>query len=395
MNIQTLIDDEVSRIGKEIVNLRRTIHEHPEIGLEVFHTADVIVQSLNDCGIPCRDKVGGAGVVVHIEGKQPGPCILLRADMDGLPLTEVTGLAYASKVKGKMHACGHDLHAAALTGVAKILWSLRGKLKGSFKLVFQPGEETLDGAEAMIKDGLLVNPVPQAALGFHNWPSLDTGSAAYHPIVSFAGSQAFTLTLTGLSGHGAHPHSAIDTITAAANFIMQLQTIVSREISPVKPAVISVGRIEGGTAENIIAEKVVLSGTMRALEPEVLLKLRQTIERLLRGLETSMRVRYKISYSKQVPSLLNDKAVLEKVLYSARSMLGDDKVVEMDEGSMGTEDFAYISSKIPSVYLRIGSKSPDSDVRMVHRPDYAPNEAFLDVAMRLLSRLAIDFTGGT
>ncbi|NNK95068.1 MAG: amidohydrolase [Desulfobacterales bacterium] len=393
MNIQTLIDDEVNRIGKEIVSLRRVIHEHPEIGLEVFHTAHVIVQSLHDSGIPCKDKVGGAGVVVHIEGKEPGPCILLRADMDGLPLTEETGLGYASKVKGKMHACGHDLHAAALTGVAKILWSLRGQLKGSFKLVFQPGEETLDGAEAMIEDGLLVNPVPQAALGFHNWPSLATGSTAYHPIVSFAGSQAFSLTLTGLSGHAAHPHSAIDTITAAANFIMQLQTIVSREIAPVKPAVISVGRIEGGTAENIIAEKVFLSGTMRAIDPEVLLKLRQTIERLLHGLETSMRVRYKISYSKQVPSLLNDKAVLEKVLYSARSMLGNDKVVEMDEGSMGTEDFAYISSKIPSVYLRIGSKSPDSDVRMVHRPDFAPNEAFLDVAMRLISRLAIDFTG--
>lgn len=395
MELQTRIDNEVENIRNEIIRIRRQIHQNPEIGLAVFNTADIITQALTASQIPFRQNVGQTGVVVLIEGNEPGPCILLRADMDALPLNEATGLAYASRIKGKMHACGHDLHAAALVGVAKILWKMRDQIKGTIKLAFQPGEETLDGAAAMIEDGLLRDPVPQAALGFHNWPSLDTGTAAFHPVFSFAGSQAFNIKLSGRSGHAAHPHSAIDTITAAASFIMQLQTVVSREIAPVKPAVISVGRIEGGTAENIIAESVTLAGTMRALEPGVLKKMKETIERLLQGLETSMRVGHEISFSREVPSLINDKTVLTKVLCSARSVLGDEKVIEIDEGSMGTEDFAYISSEIPSTYLRIGSKSTDNDVRMVHRPDYAPDENFLGVAMSLMSRLAIDLAAAT
>ena len=390
MEIQDFINSKAENIRNDIVTIRREIHQNPEIGLEVFDTANRIIKELTESGIPLRQKVGKTGVVALIEGKQPGPCILLRADMDALPLNEATGLDYASKVEGRMHACGHDLHAASLVGVAKILWKIRDHISGTFKLAFQPGEETLNGAAAMIEDGLLLDPIPHAALGFHNWPSLDTGVAAYHPLFSFAGSQAFTIKLSGLSGHAAHPHSAVDTIVAAANFITQLQTIVSREIAPVKPAVITVGHIEGGTAENIIAERVTLCGTMRALEPAVLEKMREAIARLLQGLETSMRVGHELSLTREVPPLLNDKAVLETVLVSARSMLGDEKVIEIAEGSMGTEDFAYISSQIPSVYLRIGSKPLDNDVRMVHRPDYAPDERFLDTAMRLLPRLAID-----
>jgi len=390
MNIQTLIDREVTNVRDEVIAIRRDIHRNPETGLDVFKTAETIGGALSAHGIPFRNNIGQTGIVAMVDGGKPGPCILVRADMDALPLTETTGLTYASQVEGKMHACGHDLHAAALVGVARILWKLKNQLKGCFKLVFQPGEETLNGAAAMIEDGLLNDPVPTAALGFHNWPSLDTGVAAYHPLFSFAGSQAFTITLSGLSGHAAHPHSAIDTITAAANFIMQLQTIVSREIAPVKPGVITVGRIEGGTAENIIAEHVTLAGTMRALQPAVLDKMRETILRLLTGLEASMRVKHEVSFTRQVPPLLNDETVLERALCSARSMLGTEKVIEIDEGSMGTEDFAYISSQIPSVYLRIGSKGPESTVRMVHRPDYAPDENFLDVAMGLLARIAID-----
>lgn len=394
MELQTLIDEKVKEISPHIVKLRRSIHENPELGLEIFNTADLITRSLKKSGIPYRDGVGKTGIIALIEGTVPGPCILLRADMDALPLTEITGLEYASRIPGKMHACGHDLHAAALVGVAKVLWSLRDRIKGTYKLAFQPGEETLNGAEAMIEDGLLEDPVPQKALGFHNWPPLDTGTIAYHPVVSFAGSQAFSISLTGLSGHGAHPHSAIDTITAAASFIMQLQTVVSREISPVKPVVVSVGRIEGGTAENIIAETVNLHGTMRALEPAVFESMRVTIQRLLDGLEKGMRVKHQVTFGKQVPPLINDKAVLDNVLSSARTVLGNEKVVAMPEDSMGAEDFAYISSRIPSAHLRIGSRIPGSEVKMIHRPDFSPDENFLDIAMKLMSRVAIDSIDG-
>ena len=391
MDLQTLINEKVEKINSKIITLRRKIHENPELGFDVFNTANLIAKSLGEIGIPYKDGVGKTGIVAVIEAKTPGPCILLRADMDALPLTEITGLEYASKIDGKMHACGHDLHAAALVGVAEVLWYLRDRIKGTYKLMFQPGEETLNGAEAMIEDGVLEDPVPQTAFGFHNWPPLDTGFVAYHPVVSFAGSQAFTISLTGLSGHGAHPHSAIDTIAAASNFIMQLQTVVSREISPVKPAVVSVGRIEGGTAENIIAETVTLYGTMRALDSEVFELMRNAIGRLLDGLESGMRVKHQISFGKQVPPLVNDQAVLSRVLYSARSMLGNDNVLEMPEDSMGAEDFAYITNKIPSAHLRIGSRIPGADVVMIHKPDFSPDENFLGVAMRLLSRVVIDF----
>lgn len=390
MEIQALIDKKVEEINAKIIDLRRKIHENPELGLEVFNTAALIAKSLSELGIPCKEGVGKTGIVAVIEAKSPGPCILLRADMDALPLTEMTGLEYSSKIEGKMHACGHDLHAAALVGVAEVLWSLREHINGTYKLMFQPGEETLNGAEAMIADGVLEDPVPSAAFGFHNWPPLDTGNAAYHPIVSFAGSQGFAISLTGLSGHGAHPHSSIDAIAAAANFIVQLQTVVSREISPLKPAVISVGRIEGGTAENIIAETVILKGTMRALEPELFELMRNAIKRLLDGLERGMRIKSEVSFSNEVPPLVNDQTVLRRVVRSAGTTLGKDKVIKMPEDSMGAEDFAYISSIIPSAHLRIGSRIPGSDTVMIHKPEFSPDEHFLDVAMKLVSRIVID-----
>ena len=391
MVMQTLIDEKVDKINSKIITLRRKIHENPELGLDTFNTATLIAESLRKIGIPYKEGIGKTGIVAVIEAKAPGPCILLRADMDALPLTEVTGLNYASKIEGKMHACGHDLHAAALVGVAEILWVLRDRIKGTYKLMFQPGEETLNGAEAMIADGVLEDPAPHAAFGFHNWPALDTGTAAYHPVVSFAGSQGFAISLTGLSGHGAHPHNSIDTIAAASNFIMQLQTVVSREISPLKPAVISVGRIEGGTAENIIADKVTLNGTMRALDSNVFELMRNAIKRLLEGIESGMRIKSHVSFSKQVPPLVNDQTVLRKVVCSARSILGNDTVLEMTEDSMGAEDFAYISSRIPSAHLRIGSRVPGADTVMIHKPDFSPDENFLGVTMRLLPRIVIDY----
>lgn len=390
MELQTRIDKKVEEIFDEIVALRRALHKNPELGLDLFETADFISLVLEKSGIPHQKNIGKSGIVSLVEGIEPGPCVLLRADMDALPLTEMTGLAYSSNNRGLMHACGHDLHAAALVGVAKVLWHLRDHLKGSYKLAFQPGEETLTGAEAMINDGLLENPIPQAAFGFHNWPALDTGYVTYHPVCSHAGSQRFSISLTGVSGHGAHPHTAIDTIAAASNFILQIQTIVSREIAPTQPAVITIGRIEGGTVHNVIAEAVDLHGTIRALDSKIFELIQGSICRLLSGLEKGMRVKNQISFGKQVPPVVNDKKILEKVLSSTRSLLSDKNVVEMTEGTMGAEDFAYISNEIPSAHLRIGSRIPGTETKMIHKPIYAPDEKFLRTAMRLISRIGID-----
>lgn len=389
MELHKLIDENVNDIHSQVVSLRRSIHEHPELGLKAFKTAQIIAEFLKKDDIPFKSGVGRSGILALIEGRMPGPCVLLRADMDGLPLQETTGLEFASKIPGKMHACGHDLHAGALAGTARILWRLKDRFKGTCKLMFQPGEETLSGAKAMIEDGVLDAPIPQSALSFHNSTRLKTGTIGYRPVVSFAGSQAFTVIFTGSSGHGAQPHKAIDSITAAANFIMQLQSIVSREVSPVKPAVVSVGRIEGGTANNIIAETVAIRGIIRSQDPTILSLIREAINRLLDGIAKGMRVETKIVFGDQVPPLLNDKSILDKVLGSAQSFLDQCNIIKMPEDSMGAEDFSYISRVVPSSYLMIGSRIPGSEMQSPHRSDFLPDEDFLRVALRLLPRVAI------
>lgn len=394
MSAQKQIFPLAQEAAPELIALRRHIHQHPELGLDLPETAGLVAQALAAEGIPFKEGVGQSGIVACIEGGKPGPCLLLRADMDALPITEQTGLEYASTIEGRMHACGHDLHTAALVGVAKVLWALRDSLHGTFKLAFQPGEEGLKGARAMIADGLLQNPTPDFGLGFHNWPMLDAGSVGFHPVASFAGSQNFTITLHGLSGHGAHPHKAIDTIVAAASLVMQLQTIVSREVAPSKPAVISIGRIEGGSAPNVIAETVSLSGTIRALEPEIFTQVRKIMERQMQGLQEGMRVSHKTSFSDILPPLINNPDVLHTTIGAARAVLGNDNVVELPETSMGAEDFAFITSQLPSAHLRIGSRTPGGETRMIHRSDYLPDEGFIVSAVRVLAEAAVELTGG-
>jgi hippurate hydrolase len=392
MDINARIAKIVEGKTQELVALRRQLHQHPELAFEEHETAKAVIAFLSKLGVQFRTGVGKTGVVALIEGAKPGPTIGIRADMDALPIHEETGLPFASKVAGKMHACGHDVHTVIALGVAAALAELRSELAGRVKLIFQPAEETLSGAQAMIADGVLEDPKMDMILGYHNWPQVKAGTVGYHPEAVMASADAFDLTLKGRTGHGAHPHLAVDALTAAAYFVTQLQSIVSREVAPLSAAVVTIGEFHSGTARNVIAPTAVLKGSVRTMEPSLSAAIEAAVRRMLDGMKTGMRVDYELDWKKMAPMLRQHKATLERVLVAAREALGADKVVEMAQPSMGSEDFAWFAEKVPAAHLRIGSKI-DGLETTIHRANYDCNDLAIPVGVRVVTRAALELTG--
>ena len=389
MDIDRRLADIAARLTPELVALRKHLHQHPELAFEERETARAVADFLAKLKIPCRTGVGRTGVVATLQGAKPGPTIGIRADMDALPIHEQTGLGFASKVAGKMHACGHDVHTVIALGVAAALAELRNELNGAIKFIFQPAEETLSGAQAMIADGVLEDPKLDLILGYHNWPAVQAGKVGYNAGAVMASADAFDITLKGRDGHGAHPHLAIDALAAAAHLVSQLQTIVSREVKPVSPAVLTIGELHAGRARNVIAGAAELKGIVRTLEPGLSDKIEAAMRRMLEGVKAGMRVDYTLEYRRMAPLLRNDKAILDKVLASARAALGGENVLELPEPSMGSEDFAWFADRVPAAHLRIGSKIDGLDTA-IHRSNYDCNELAIPVGVRVLARAALD-----
>ena len=389
MDLNQTIDQITARIGDDLTAIWHAIHQHPEIGFEEVETAKRVSATLEKLGIPHRTGVGKTGVVGLIEGAGPGKTIGIRADMDALPVQEKSRQAFASRIPGRMHACGHDTHTVMVLGAAMVLSELRDRIRGRVKLIFQPAEELLVGAPAMIEDGVLEDPKMDAILGLHNWVTLEAGKVGYNPDVTFAASDTFDLTLKGLSGHAAHPHTTVDAITNAAYFITQLQTIVSREVLPLAPAVVSIGRIQGGTVRNVITDKVTLEGTVRTLDSAVSEQVEAAMRRLLEGFKAGMRMDYTLEYRRMVPPVYNDPEVLAKVLESVRDIVGADNVEQLPHPPMGSEDFAFFSGVIPAAHLRIGSKIEGLDTA-IHRNTYECNPVAIPTGVRAISRAALD-----
>jgi hippurate hydrolase len=383
------IEAAVERITPGLVALRRRLHQHPELAFEEQETARAIVEYLSKIGAEARTGVGKTGVVTELEGAQPGRRIGLRADIDALPVTEASGVAFPSQVPGRMHACGHDVHTVIALGVAHVLSDLRAQMPGSVKLIFQPAEETLAGAAAMIADGVLDGPPLDAIVGYHNWPVLETGLIGYHAGAVMASSDGFDIVLTGRAGHAAHPHTAIDALVGAAHVISQLQTVVSREIAPSIPTVLTIGQIEGGTARNVIAARVVLRGTARTLDAAAAKQVEASVRRVVEGAAQSFRLGHEITWTRQAPVLKNDAAVLARVLASARSMLGEDKIVDLGAASMGSEDFAWFAERIPAAHVKIGSKIAGLETA-IHRANYDCNELAIPIGIRAVTRAVVD-----
>ena len=391
MDVNARIAKIVEQRASELVALRRQLHQHPELAFEEHETAKAVSGYLDKLGVRYRAGIGKTGIVALIEGTKPGATVGMRADMDALPIHEQSGVPFASRVPGKMHACGHDVHTVIALGVAAALSDMRGELRGRVKLLFQPAEETLSGAQAMIADGALQDPKMDVVLGYHNWPAVEAGKVGYNADVVMASADAFDITLKGREAHGAHPHMGIDALAAAAHLVSQLQTIVSREVKPVSPAVVTVGELQAGTARNIIAGTAVLRGIVRTMEAGLAEKIEAAMRRMLDGLKTGMRVDYALDWKRVAPALRNHKPTLERLLAAARDTLGAENVVELGEPSMGSEDFAWFAERVPVAHLRIGSKIDGLDTA-IHRANYDCNEAAIALGVRVMTRAVLDLS---
>jgi amidohydrolase len=383
----TAIRDATQRIEAALIEIRRDIHAHPELGFEEVRTAGVVARELTRLGISHQTGVGKTGVVGLIEGGRPGPVLAIRADMDALPIEEKSGLPFASTKPGLMHACGHDIHTTTLLGVAAVLKELAPQLAGTVKLVFQPAEEGVGGMRAMIADGVMDGPKIDRALAFHNHPDMPVGSFGFVHGACLAASDRFEVVVRGRSGHAAYPHTTIDPIVAAAMLVAQLQTVVSREVSPTMPAVVTVGVIQGGTAANIIPDSCTIKGTVRTLHPEARDAAEGAIKRLAAGMLAGMRVACDVDYRRGVPPLRNDESVLAPAVVAVRKQFGD--VVSEFQPSLGGEDFALMADLVPSFQLRVGSSQPGRNDKL-HNSAYQPDERCIGFGVQALSRAALE-----
>ncbi len=372
-----------------LVEIRRDLHAHPELAFEEHRTASLIARELTRLGIEHQTGVGQTGVVGTIQGGRPGPTLVIRADMDALPIHEQTGLAFASRAPGKMHACGHDVHSSTLLGVATILARLAPDMAGTVRLLFQPAEEILGGAAAMIQDGVLDGV--DMALGFHNHPELPVGRFAAVRGATYAACDRFRITVRGTSGHAAYPHTTVDPIVAACHLVANLQSIVSREINPLDPCVVTVGALHAGTVHNIIPDAAELLGTIRTLSPSVRGQAEAALRRICAGLDATFRTQTELAWTPGVPPTLNADRVLDGTVAAVQQQLG--AVFDAAEPSMGAEDFAMIAARVPSFVLRVGSGAAGRDDHL-HNSGYQPDEACIGLGAQALARAAVELLAG-
>ncbi|MEK6305095.1 M20 metallopeptidase family protein [Pantoea dispersa] len=370
-----------------LIAIRRDIHAHPELGFDTVRTAAIVEQELLRLGLTPQTGVGRTGVMVDITGAQPGRTVLLRADMDALPIHEQTGLPFSSIWPGKMHACGHDIHTATLLGVAAILADLRSQLRGTVRLIFQPAEETPEsGAQAMIAAGAADGI--DVAITLHNKPELAAGEIALTRGASTASSDEFDLVIHGKSTHAARPHMGTDPIIAAASLVTQLQTIVSRELDPANSAVLTIGHIHGGTTHNIISDSCLIQGTIRAKSPQARAHMEDAFRRICAGVALSLNTRIEVNYQRGVPPLMNDDALIDALEPILSHQFGK-PVVAKPSSSFGAEDFSLFTERVPGCQIHIGSGAPGRDDHL-HNSDYQPDERSIHAGTQALARIAID-----
>jgi hippurate hydrolase len=373
--------------AEKIVALRRDIHREPELGFDTGKTAEKVLAAIE--GLPLEVETGVAenGIVATLRGEVEGPTVALRADMDGLPITEETELPFASKAEGKMHACGHDGHTSMLVGAAHVLSQdySRQRLNGTVKFVFQPAEEGGGGGRVMVEEGVAegVNSI----FALHLWPGLPFGTVATKAGPIMAAADGFEMEIRGSGGHGAMPHLTADAIVIAAQIVTALQTVVSREVDPVEPAVLTIGEIGGGTAFNIIPEKARIGGTVRTLNADLRASMPGRIEEVARGVANGMRGDARLDYNFSYPVTVNDAGAAERALGVAGELFGEGTVLELPNPSMGGEDFAFFLEKVPGAFVWLGV---GEEVSGLHTPRFAFDEEILPRGSALLAALALE-----
>jgi amidohydrolase len=373
-----------------LIEIRRYLHSHPELSGQEQQTAAYVAGVLSSSGLQVQQAVGRLGVVGELHGQDSDRRLLaIRTDMDALPIAEMTGLDFASKQPGVMHACGHDIHTTVGLGAAMVLSQLAEELPGNIRFLFQPAEEIAQGARWMIEDGAMDQV--SAILSLHVFPSIPAGAIAVRYGALTAAADDLEITLVGESGHGARPHEAIDAIWLAAQVITTLQQAISRTQNPLRPVVLTIGQISGGRAPNVIADQVQLKGTVRSLHPETRENLPQWIENIVASVCAPHGAKYHIDYRRGVPSVQNAPMLSQLLELSAREALGNQFVQTLPEPSLGAEDFSLYLDHAPGAMFRLGVGHPDKPNYPLHHPQFDADESAIQVGVLTLAYSAYKF----
>lgn len=376
-------------VATDVVALRRDLHMHPELGFEEHRTAGIVADRLRALGFEVHTGIAGTGVVGVMKGGKPGRTIMLRADMDALPILEENGHPFRSTYDGKMHACGHDGHVAILLGAAQLIADGKERLSGTVCLLFQPAEEGHGGAKVMVEEGVIERFGIERAYGLHLSTKYRTGVLGFREGPFYASSDSIEIEVLGKGGHGSAPHDAVDPIYTAANFISSVQQIVSRHIDPLEPAVVTIGSIHGGTIHNVIPRNVRMLGTVRAFSDEVREAMPQRIERVLKSCCDAMGAQYTFDYLWRYPVTANDPEQTRYARTLAESAFGCDRVVTADKLT-GAEDFSFFAQRVPACFYTLGAQGGTSTANPHHSSTFDIDEAALPAGVAMMTALAFD-----
>jgi len=399
----TDIDQAVNRFAAEIIELRHKIHQNPELGNREFKTAELVAEHLRKLGLDeVQTGVAHTGVVGILRGRMPGPVIAVRADMDALPITEDTPYPFKSTVRttylgqqvGVSHACGHDIHTSVQLGIASVLASLRDQIPGTVKFIFQPAEEGPPpgedgGASLMLEEGVFENPRPTAIFALHSNPALEVGHVGYTVGPALAAVDHFRIAIHGKGAHGAAPHLSVDPIVMAAQAVMALQTIRSRNLPPLEPSVVTVGMIRGGERFNIIPEVIHLEGTVRTYNSEIRDAVERRMDEILNGITQAGGGTYELEYDRGAPPTINDPTLARETAPTLARVLGSENVHLIDP-QMAGEDFAYFANEVPGFYFTLGTTRPGTTSGGLHTPTFMGDDSALPVGMRAMTNVLLD-----
>jgi hippurate hydrolase len=381
--------DSAQALQGQIVALRRAIHREPELGLDLPRTREKLLAWLAPLGLALRESERTSGILALLDTGRPGPTVLLRGDMDALPMTEATDLPFRSATPGRMHACGHDGHSAMVAGAAHALAAARDRLQGRILFMFQPGEEGWHGARIMIEEGLLDDPSPDFAYALHVWPTLEKGKVMSRAGTLLAAHDTFEAEVIGRGGHGSMPHDAIDPIPVACEAVLALQSAVTRRFSVADPVILSVCAIEGGTANNVIPERVRLKGTTRAVTVETRDRVRKVLAQVLDGVAKAHGAEIALRIDPGFPPTICAAEAVARGRAVTTALFGSEAWVDMPFPTMGAEDFSYVLQRVPGAMLLLGIGSQGAD-RPLHSDHFLLDESVLGDGVALLCGLAAD-----
>lgn len=401
------IDEAAARAEARVIEIRRDIHQHPELGNRESRTAGIVAARLRELGIETKTGIAHTGVVGVLRGGKPGRVVALRADMDALPVTELTEVPFASKVRatyngeevGVMHACGHDAHVAILLGVAEVLSGLREQVPGTVKFIFQPAEEGAPegeegGAELMVKEGVLENPKVDAIFGLHVGSRFALGEIGYRPGGAMAAVDPLRIVVHGKQTHGAYPWLGVDPIVVASQIVLGLQTIVSRQLeSTIAPSIITIGSIRGGVRGNIIPDRVEMVGTLRSLDKEMRTQIHERVRRTAEQIAESAGARAEVTISTGYPITYNDPELTARMTPTLKRLAGAENV-KIGTASLGAEDFSFFEEKVPGLFYWLGTRPPHLSPQQApsnHSPLFDLDESGLLLGVRSLANVAVDY----